>query len=73
MEAVPKRGQGSEDRTNFMRGASGKAKGAKAMRADAVKLLQSVRELRAPRIMKFPIIRTTWEDVAVENDLPEQP
>lgn len=68
MEAVPKRGQGSEDRTNFMRGASGKAKGAKAMRADAVKLLQSVRELRAPRI-----IRTTWEDVAVENDLPEQP
>jgi hypothetical protein len=38
------------------------------MRADAVKLLQSVRELRAPRI-----IRTTWEDVAVENDLPEQP
>ena len=50
MDAVPKRGQGSEDRTNFMRGASGKAKGAKAMRADAVKLLQSVRELRAPRI-----------------------
>lgn len=51
-----------------MRGASGKAKGAKAMRADAVKLLQSVRELRAPRI-----IRTKWEDVDVENDLPEKP
>ena len=68
MEAVPKRGQGSEDRTNFMGGASGKAKGAKAMRADAVKLLQSVRELRAPRI-----IRTKWEDVDVENDLPEKP
>jgi hypothetical protein len=68
MEAVPKRGQGTEDRTNFMRGASGKAKGAKAMRADAVKLLQSVRELRAPRI-----IRTKWEDVDVENDLPEKP
>lgn len=68
MEAVPKRGQGSEDRANFMGGASGKAKGAKAMRADAVKLLQSVRELRAPRI-----IRTKWEDVDVENDLPEKP
>jgi hypothetical protein len=66
MEAVPRRGQGSEDRTNFIRGAPRKAKGAKAMRADAVKLLQSVRELRVPRI-----IRTTWADVDVENDLPE--